>query len=253
MSDRLAGKIALVTGASRGIGEAIARRLADDGATVVNASIIEPTYDDRPDIAFEHIDVTSPESVESVVASIVERHGRLDIVVNNAGTEVEKSVPETTEKEWDLVMDVNVKGVFLVSKAAIPHLIETRGVIVNQASINAYWAEPDLAVYSASKAAVLQLTRCMALDHGRDGLRAVAICPGYVRTDMTEQYFDSQSDPAAVRAGMTGKMPLDNRLAEPSDVASMAAFLCSDDASYLSGQAYVVDGALSSGRPFEWH
>lgn len=253
MSDRLAGKVAVVTGASRGIGEAIARRLADDGATVVNASIIEPAYDDRPDIAFEHIDVTSAASVNQVIATVIEQHGRLDILVNNAGTEIEKSVPDTSEAEWDLVMDVNVKGVFLMSKAAIPHLLATGGVVINQASINAYWAEPDLAVYSASKAAVLQLTKCMALDHGREGLRAVAICPGYVRTEMTEQYFESQADPAAVRAGMTGKMPLGNRLAEPADVASMAAFLASDDASYLSGQAYVVDGALSAGRAFEWH
>ncbi|GAA4666145.1 SDR family NAD(P)-dependent oxidoreductase [Gordonia humi] len=179
---------------------------------------IDPTYDDRPDIEFVHVDVTSADSVNALVAQVVETHGHLDIVMNNAGTEIEKSVPDTSEKEWDFVMDVNVKGVFLMSKAA-----------------------------------VLQLTRCIALDHGHEGMRAVAICPGYVRTDMTEQYFESQADPAAVRAGMTGKMPLNNRLAEPSDIASMAAFLASDDASYLSGQAYVVDGALSAGRAFEWH
>lgn len=251
MTDRLASKVALITGASRGIGEAIARRFVADGATVINASIIDPTYDDLPEVHFEHLDVTSPESTVEVTRRIIDKFGKLDIVVNNAGTEVEKSVPETSVDEWDLVMDVNVKGVFLVSKATIEHLTRTKGVIINMSSINAYWAEPDLAVYSASKAAVLQLTRCIALDHAPD-LRAVAICPGYVRTDMLEHYYENQEDPDAVRASLTGKQPL-QRLCEPSEVAALASWLASDDASFTSGQPYVIDGALSTGRNFSWH
>ncbi|HEY7249871.1 MAG TPA: SDR family oxidoreductase, partial [Methylomirabilota bacterium] len=155
--------MALVTGASRGIGESIARRLASDGAHVINASIIDPTYSDVPSITFEQLDVTAPEAVREVIGRVASDHGRLDILVNNAGVEVEKSVPSTSVDEWDHVMSVNVRGVFLTCKFALEHLERTRGVIINMASVNAYWAEPDLAVYSASKAAVLQLTRCIAL------------------------------------------------------------------------------------------
>jgi NAD(P)-dependent dehydrogenase (short-subunit alcohol dehydrogenase family) len=135
---RLAGKVALVTGASRGIGESIARRLASDGAHVVNASIIDPTYSDVPSITFEHLDVTSPEAAREMIERVAGDHGRLDILVNNAGVEVEKSVPDTSVDEWDHVMSVNVRGVFLMCKFAMEHLERTRGVIINMASVNAY-------------------------------------------------------------------------------------------------------------------
>ena len=249
---RLAGKVALVTGASRGIGESIARRLASDGAHVVNASIIDPTYSDVPSITFEHLDVTSPEAAREVIGRVAGDHGRLDILVNNAGVEVEKSVPDTSVDEWDHVMSVNVRGVFLMCKFAMEHLERTRGVVINMASVNAYWAEPDLAVYSASKAAVLQLTRCIALDHAAAGVRSVAICPGYVRTEMLEHYYQSQPDPQAVRGAVTGRHPL-RRLCEPDEVASLASWLASDEAGFASGQPYILDGALTTGRSFTWN
>ena len=248
---RLAGKVALVTGASRGIGESIARRLASDGAHVVNASIIDPTYPDVPSITFEHLDVTSPEAVRQVIGRVAGDLGRLDILVNNAGVEVEKSVPDTSVDEWDHVMAVNVRGVFLTCKFAMEHLERTRGVIINMASVNAYWAEPDLAAYSASKAAVLQLTRCIALDHAAAGVRSVAICPGYVRTQMLEHYYQSQPDPQAVRDALTSRHPL-RRLCEPDEVASLASWLASDEAGFASGQPYILDGALTTGRSFTW-
>ena len=249
---RLAGKVALVTGASRGIGESIARRLASDGAHVVNASIIDLTYPDVPSITFEHLDVTSPEAAREVIGRVAGDHGRLDILVNNAGVEVEKSVPDTGVDEWDHVMSVNVRGVFLMCKFAMEHLERTRGVIINMASVNAYWAEPDLAAYSASKAAVLQLTRCIALDHAAAGVRSVAICPGYVRTEMLEHYYQSQPDPQAVRDALTSRHPL-RRLCEPDEVASLASWLASGEAGFASGQPYILDGALTTGRSFNWN
>lgn len=247
----LSGKVAVVTGASRGIGEAIAKRFSNDGATVINASTNERTHHHPSQIHFEHVDVRSEESVYALTQRVAEKFGKIDVVVNNAGIEIEKSVINTSVTEWDQVMAVNVRGTFLVSKHAIPHLARTRGVIINMASINAYWAEPDLAVYCASKAAVLQLTRCMALDHASQGIRSVAICPGYVRTDMLEQYYESQPDPDKVRASLTGKQPL-QRLCEPNEVAGLASWLASDEASFTSGQPFIIDGALSAGRTFSW-
>ena len=247
---RLEGKVALVTGASRGIGAAIARRFAADGARVVNAGILEPA-EEQPRIEFVRMDVTVAEEVERVLGETVARHGRLDVLVNNAGVEIEASVEHTEADEWDRVMAVNVRGVFLCSKHALPALRESRGVIISMASVNAFWAEPQLAVYSASKAAVLQLTRCMALDHAPDGVRCVAICPGYVRTEMLEHFFDHQPDPAAARALLASKHPL-GRICEPDEIASLAAWLASEEATFASGQPFILDGALSAGRVFDW-
>jgi meso-butanediol dehydrogenase/(S,S)-butanediol dehydrogenase/diacetyl reductase len=251
MEGRLRGKVAIVTGASRGIGEAIARRFVAEGAYVVNGSIIEPTYDDESRINFEPVDVTAADDVQRLMSRTVERHGRLDVLVNNAGVEVETSIVDTSVEDWDRVMAVNVRGVFLCAKYAIEHLARSKGVIINMASVNAFWAEPNLAVYSASKAAVLQLTRCIALDHAAEGIRCTAICPGYVRTEMLEQFYEHQPDPEGARRALTGKHPL-NRICEPSEIAALASWLASDEATFASGQPYVLDGALTSGRVFDW-
>ena len=249
-SHRLHGKVAIVTGASRGIGAAIAQRFLAEGAHVVNASDIEPTYD-RPEIAYERVDVTVADDVQRLVATTLRRHGQLDVLVNNAGIEVEASVEDTEPDDWDRVMAVNVRGPFLCSRYAIDALRATRGVIINMASINAFWAEPQLAVYCASKAALLQLTRCMALDHAGDGIRCSAICPGYVRTEMLEHFFDNQPDPAAARSLLASKHPL-ARICEPEEIAALAAWLASDEATFASGQPFILDGALSAGRVFAW-
>jgi meso-butanediol dehydrogenase / (S,S)-butanediol dehydrogenase / diacetyl reductase len=247
---RLAGKAALVTGASRGIGAAIARRFVAEGARVVNVSLIEPVYDDSAVTSIIG-DVSDPHGANRLVDEAAERLGKLDILVNNAGIELEATIEHTSPDDWDRVMAVNAKGPFLCSKFALPHLRRTRGVIVNTASVDAFWGEPELAAYCASKGAVLALTRCLALDHANDGIRAVAICPGYVRTDLLEQFYDNQPDPEAARASLTQKHPL-GRICEPAEVASLATWLASDEAAFVSGQPYVIDGALTAGRTFGW-
>jgi NAD(P)-dependent dehydrogenase (short-subunit alcohol dehydrogenase family) len=247
---RLDGKTALVTGASRGIGAAIARRFAAEGAGVLNASLIEPTYD-VPAISSVIVDVSDPDQVRRLLDDASDRFGKLDILVNNAGIELEATIEHTSPSDWDRVMGVNAKGPFLCAKFALPHLRATRGVIVNIASVDAYWGEPDLAAYCASKGALLALTRCIALDHAPDGIRAVAICPGYVRTELLEQFYDNQPDPEAARAALEDRHPL-RRICEPAEVASLATWLASDEAGFASGQPYIIDGALTAGRTFDW-
>jgi NAD(P)-dependent dehydrogenase (short-subunit alcohol dehydrogenase family) len=239
-----------VTGASRGIGAAIARRFAAEGADVVNASLIEPVYDD-PAIHSMLADVSDPDDAHRLVDAAVERLGKLDVLVNNAGIELEATIEHTTAADWDRVMAVNARGPFLCSKFGLPHLRATRGAIVNIASVDSFWGEPELAAYCASKGAVLALTRCVALDHAADGIRAVAICPGYVRTELLEQFYESQPDPKAARDALERKHPL-RRICEPDEVASLATWLASDEAAFVSGQPYVIDGALTAGRTFDW-
>jgi NAD(P)-dependent dehydrogenase (short-subunit alcohol dehydrogenase family) len=239
-------KVALVTGASRGIGAAIAERFAREGVRVVGVSRT-PAESDL-DIEFARADVSQAADVERLMADVVERHGRLDVVVNNAAIEYEGTVVETSPEEWDQVMAVNLRSVFLCAKYAIPHLSRTQGAIINVASVDGLWAEPSLAAYCAAKGGVIALTRAIAIDHGRDGVRCMCICPSYVATDMLEQFYDAQPDPVAARAGAAALHPL-GRISTPAEVAALAVWLSSEDASFATGQAYVLDGGLTAGRP----
>lgn len=238
-------KVALVTGASRGIGAAIADRFAQEGIRVVGVS--RTPFESDQGIECAAADVSSPAEVEQLVQDVVQQHGRLDVVVNNAAIEHEGTVVETSPDEWDRVMAVNLRSVFLLAKYTIPHLSRTQGVIINVASVDGLWAEPSLAAYCAAKGGVIALTRAIAIDHGRDGVRCMCICPSYVATDMLEQFYDAQPDPAATRAGAAALHPL-GRISTPAEVAALAVWLSSDDASFATGQAYVLDGGLTAGR-----
>jgi NAD(P)-dependent dehydrogenase (short-subunit alcohol dehydrogenase family) len=238
-------KVALVTGASRGIGAAIAERFAQEGVRVVGVS--RAPFDSDLDIDFARADVSSPAEVNQLVEDVVQGHGRLDVLVNNAAIEHEGTVVDTTPEEWDRVMAVNLRSVFLCAKYAIPHLRRTQGVVINVASVDGLWAEPSLAAYCAAKGGVIALTRAIAIDHGPEGVRCMCICPSYVATDMLEQYYDAQPDPAAARAGAAALHPL-GRISTPAEVAALAVWLSSDDASFATGQAYVLDGGLTAGR-----
>jgi meso-butanediol dehydrogenase/(S,S)-butanediol dehydrogenase/diacetyl reductase len=244
---RLEGKVALVTGASRGIGAEIAKRFVLEGAKVLGVSRSEPAFDDSGPIARMRVDVSRDDDVRAAVERAVQTFGRLDVVVNNAAVEHEGTVEQTSAEAWAEVMDVNVGGVFLTSKHAMPHLRRTRGSIINISSVDGLWAEPGLAAYCASKGAVLALTRAMAIDHGPEGVRCNSICPSYVATEMLDQFYDAQPDPARARARAAGMHPL-GRISGPADIAGVAAFLASDDAAFVTGQSLVVDGGLTVGR-----
>src|SRR5215467_7697985 len=245
---RLDGIVALVTGAGSGIGRKTAGRYAEEGALVVAADLnAETARETAAGIeaaggsadAIE-MDVTSTASVADAIAHVVSEHGGLDAVVNNAGITIVGAAHELDESEWDRELTINLKSIYLVSKAAWPHMVERGGgVILSTASIAGLWAIPADAAYCASKAGVIMLTKCMALDGARDKIRANCVCPGYIDTPMIEGYFQDQPDPAEARRFATGIHPL-GRLGQPTDIADAFVYLASSEASWVTGTALVV-------------
>jgi NAD(P)-dependent dehydrogenase (short-subunit alcohol dehydrogenase family) len=253
---RLKNQIAVVTGAGSGIGKGIAEAFAREGAQVIVVDI----NSDRAEAVAAAIqkdgglaaafsaDVANPGAVEPLAGFVATRFGTLNILVNDAAVQVNKTVENTTPAEWDRQMAVNVGGVFLCSRIFIPALRTSRGVIINLSSVNGFFVEPACAGYCATKAAILGLTKAMAIDHGREGIRVHAICPGYIDAGLAEGYFESQKDPAAARAE-AGSLHALGRIGQASEVARTAVFLASEDASFMTGSALIVDGGFSAGLP----
>ena len=249
---RLDNKVALITGAASGIGAGIAERFSEAGASVVlfdingEGALGMQRKLLRPGQALAITgDVCREEDVKGAVEQAVRTFEGLDILVNNAGIELPGTVVEMPSSDWDRQLNVNLKGVFLFSKYAIPHLRAHRGAIVNISSVHAFASYEGTAAYDASKAGMLGLTRAMALDHGREGIRVNAICPGYIDTPMLISPGHSQPDIAAAMRQILGVHRL-GRIGTPRDVADAALFLVSDAASFISGSVLVVDGAMTA-------
>ena len=248
---RLDGKVALVTGAAMGIGAGIAERFSEAGAAVAVFDInaqgacqkAESLCRSGRAIAIPG-DVAHEADVRNAVARTVEELGSLDVLINNAGIAPPVSVLELTPAEWDRQLAVNAKGAFLFSKYAIPYLRRRGGAIVNISSTHAFTSYEGYAAYDASKAALLGLTRTLAVEHGRDGIRVNAICPGYVRTPMTDEWLASTPDPVQALQKVLALHPL-GRMGTPHDVAEAALFLASDAAAFITGTFLVVDGGLT--------
>ena len=248
---RLRGKVAIVTGGSRGIGRGIVDRFLAEGTHVLATArrLPDKAMPAGDDLAFIAADVARAEDAAKIVAHAVERFGGLDILVNNAGIQLQKSIEETSEAEWDEVMAVNVKGIFLCTRAALPALRRRGGgAIVNIGSYDGFLADPNFSAYCASKGAVHALTRAMAVDLGGDGIRCNVICPGWIETEMVEDYIAHLPDPAAARASIESLHPV-GRTGRPADIASLALWLASDESSFFTGQEFVADGGFTARAP----
>jgi NAD(P)-dependent dehydrogenase (short-subunit alcohol dehydrogenase family) len=233
---RLEGKVALVSGAASGIGAAVVTRFAEEGATVVGCDL-------TPIDGGIRCDVRDADACGATVAEALARHGQLDVLANVAGVAAGNRIQDVTPDEWRRVVDVNLTGTFLLSQAALPALLERSGAIVNMASVAGIQATPYNAAYCASKAGVIQLTKSMALELAKAGVRVNAVCPASVDTPFLRD-FELPED-ADLQLLMRSVSPM-GRLIDPAEVAAAVAYLASGDAANVSGTTLVIDGAASA-------
>ena len=251
---KLDQRIAVITGAGSGIGQAMALLFAREGARVLAADINGAAAEQTAGQVIaaggvceaRAVDVTIPAQVQSMIERAVELYGRIDILCNNAGIGSTTDVIDCDPDEWDRVMTVNVKSVYLGCKYAVPHMVaQGGGVIVNTASVAGMVGIVKRASYSASKGAVIALTRQVAIDFVEQGLRVNCLCPGTVDSPWVGRLLNQSDDPAAARAGLVARQPM-GRLGTPEEVAAAALYLASDDAAFITGTGLVIDGGLTA-------
>ncbi len=251
---RLQGKVAIVTGAGKGIGQATALLFAREGARVVVANRGEQAgrqtvgviRDAGGEAVFVKVDVSDPEQANYLMSETRRAFGRLDILVNNAGIYYQGDVETTPVEQWGQILAVNLSGAFYCCKAAIPLMREGGGgVIVNVASEAGLVVIPGQVAYNVSKAGLIMLTRCMAVDHARDNIRVNCICPGTTYTPLVEQALSRQPDPQAARRALESSRPL-NRLGRPEEIAEGILYLASDASPYCTGAVLTIDGGRTA-------
>ena len=250
----LNGKIAIVTGGATGIGAACAMKFAKEGATVVVADVndegghdsVQKITDSGGVAEFVHVDVTSSSDIERLISSTVASHGEIDVLLNNVGINPIGNAVEATLEDWDTVIRVNLRSAFLGCKTVIPVMIKGGGgSVINMGSVSGLEAGPvSQTIYEVSKAGIIALTKSVAQDFGSKNIRANCICPGGTATPLLKKFEESMSP--AERDAWLGIIPM-GRLAEPEEIASVAAFLASDEASYVNGAIIAVDGGRTAG------
>jgi len=250
----LTGKISLVTGAASGIGEAIAKTLANAGAFVYVADLDEANGErvaneiGKENAEFIELNVAEKEECQSAAKKVLEAKERLDILVNNAGIGHVGTILETTEEDLERLFAVNVRGVFSLTRAFLPSMIERKyGVLINLASIGGVVAIKDRLAYTTTKFAVVGFTKALALDHALQGIRANAICPGRVETPFVKKRIAEYPDPQKAYREMAATQAV-GRMATPEEIAAAALYLASDEAAFVTGTAFEIDGGFSVGK-----
>ncbi len=247
---RLNQKISLITGAGSGIGQATALLFASEGATVIAVDRSTPAVEKTQSLIEQAggvcqaltVDVTQEQQVAAAIAQVIQQFGKLDVLFNNAGISILKPATETTEAELDLLLSINVKGVFFGCKHAIPQMVKQGGgIIINTASELAIVGQPLYSAYCATKGAVLALTRALSAEWAAQGIRVNAVCPGPVKTPMLQAEFDLAADPSAEAQAVINSIPV-GRLGTPVEIARVVLFLASQDAQFIHGSAIVADG-----------
>jgi NAD(P)-dependent dehydrogenase (short-subunit alcohol dehydrogenase family) len=247
MRERLKGKIGIVTGAGSGIGRASAIALAAEGAQVAlvgrRKDRLEEVAREIGDRAFAiPVDVSKTSEISGLLDEAVRRFAGLNFLLNNAGVLHVGNAEQITEEQWDDTFNLNVRSVWLLSRAALPHMRKAGGgSIMNVASTLGLVGARNRAAYAPSKGALIQLTKSMAIDHGHENIRVNAICPSFVETELTERILGQVADPAAIRRERTAAHPL-GRLGRPEDIAGLAVYLASDESSWVTGAVLPVDG-----------
>jgi NAD(P)-dependent dehydrogenase (short-subunit alcohol dehydrogenase family) len=251
---KLEQRVAVITGAGSGIGQAMARLFAGEGARIFAADVNESAAQETARMITEAggacrtfaADVSRPDQVRAMIDAAISAFGRIDILCNNAGIGSTTDVVECEPDEWDRVMAVNVKSVYLGCKYAIPHMLaQGGGVIVNTASVAGMVGLPKRASYSASKGAVIALTRQVAVEYVEQGIRVNCLCPGTVDSPWVGRLLQQADDPVAARQALVARQPL-GRLGTPDEIAAAALYLVSDDAAFITGTGLVIDGGLTA-------
>lgn len=252
---KLQGKVAIVTGGARGIGEAIVRDFLAEGAIVVISDILEKEgvaleqelTQQGHKVSFFKTDVSKEEDIIALTNHTISLYGKIDILCNNAAVNIPGDVTELTEAIWDKTMDVNVKSQFLAGKYVVPHMKKAgKGNIINMASANSFVAEVRLTSYVTSKGAILMLTKAMAVDHAKDNIRVNCICPGWVNTTINDAHADLVGGGRdKVLEDLSSIQPLG--VIEPYQIAKVATFLASDDSSAITGTPILADGGITAG------
>ncbi len=254
--NRLKGKVALVTGGARGLGRAQCTRLAEEGANVAvtdvlsdeGAQVMQEITSQGGTAQYWPLDVTDEAQVRKVIAEVVDTWGHLDVLVNNAGISgADKPTDEVTVEEWEKVQAVNVKGVFLCTKYAIPHMRDAGGgSIVNLSSIYGIVGAPDIPAYHASKGAVREMTKVDALLYASEGIRVNSIHPGFIWTPMVEEIAEGKDETVEEFVETTAALHPVGRMGEPDDIAWGVVYLASDEAAFITGSELVIDGGYTA-------
>lgn len=249
---RLKDKVTIVTGGARGIGAGICEVFCEEGA---HCFVIDKV---NPDAKVKELrekggkaggimcDVTQSDQVRAMIEKVVAEAGCIDVLVNNAGYHISKGVEELSEEEWDFLLDTNLKSQFLCTKYAVPHLKKTKGAVINMSSMVGLVGQPNACAYAATKGGIIAMTKNMAIDLAKHGIRVNVICPGWIQTPLVEDWFGQQKDPEAARKYIYSQHPL-NRIGTSREVGKAALFLATEDSAFTTGSVIESDGGVTLG------